>query len=74
MCAKEVITMIKVTAFSDDKLDELEEQLNSFFSSSSEKFELIDVKYAIAHESVTTDTETGVYSSMKYTALVIYKI
>jgi len=65
--------MIKVASFSDDKLDELEVQLNGFFVQALSTFKLIDVKYAIAHESIAVDSETGVYPSMMFTALVIYE-
>lgn len=44
--------MIKVLGFSDDSFTEFEEQLNDFFSEAGETIELIDVKYAIVHESV----------------------
>jgi hypothetical protein len=65
--------MIKVSTFSDDSLDELEQQLNGFFSSAAETIELVDLKYAIAHKSVATTSENGVYSEMEYTVLVVYR-
>lgn len=59
---------MKFKGFSDKSLEGLEKQLNDYFAQLAPK--TIDVKYAIVHEAIAVDTETGVYPSVLYTALV----
>lgn len=58
---------------SNVSLEELETELNEFLKGISAT-DLIDIKHGVAHEAVNTDTETGVYSRIVFTALVIYKV
>ncbi|WP_256217325.1 sporulation protein Cse60 [Paenibacillus sp. OV219] len=58
--------------FAEAHLEELEVRINKFMDSLEDVLKVVDVKYAIAHEAVATDSQTGVYPSMVYTALVLY--
>jgi hypothetical protein len=65
---------MRIKTFSNSSLEDLETEINQFLSDHSDKIEYRDLKYSIAHEAVATDSETGVYSHMEHTAILIFKV
>ncbi|MFC3802694.1 sporulation protein Cse60 [Cohnella sp. GCM10012308] len=61
----------KVRMFEARDIESLEEKINEFLEQLAVE-DLVDIKYSIVPEAISMDTETGVYPSASYTALIIY--
>lgn len=62
----------KIKMFEAREIEGLEEKINEFLEKLGVE-DLVDIKYSIVPEAISMDTETGVYPSASYTALIIYK-
>ncbi|MNN73181.1 hypothetical protein D3C76_419320 [compost metagenome] len=60
-----------VEAFEAQNITELSDMIDEFISA-MEQGQLIDIKYQVVPTAVTTNSERGVSSDSKYTALIIF--